>query len=190
MASVRGTDSTALLGSEVKSTSTDDVSFLNELKAEAESETRIPEFLQIILNMTPAFLKVFTKALNDHRNYTNKDRSAYLATIEPHSLFRWKQNVVKFRLAWLYQADDLSSFLALAEADYSLGYTLHCILFAADDYFEVDPDTKLTESKRNEWRKVIRQFEVRFEGKLKSIDDRIIEQLSKIKVTAPATNKK
>ncbi len=165
MASVRGTDSTTLLGSEVKSTSTDDVSFLNELKAEAESETRIPEFLQIILNMTPVFLQAFTKALNDLRNYTNKDRCAYLATIEPHSLFRWKQNVAKFRLAWLYQADDLSSFLALAEADNSLGYTLHCILFAVNDYFEVDPDTKLTESKKDEWRKVIRQFEVRFEAK-------------------------
>lgn len=166
MASVRGTDSTALLGGEVKSMSTDDVSFLNDLKAEAESETRIPEFLQIILNMTPTFLKAFTKALNDSNGYTHRDRCVYLATIEPHSLFRWKQNVTKFRLAWLYQADDLSSFLALAEADSSLGYTLHCILFAADDYFEVDPDTKLTESKKDEWRKVIRSFEIRFEAKV------------------------
>ncbi len=165
MAAVRGTDPTPLLDDKVKSALTDDAAFLDELKAEAASETRIPEFLQIMLNMTTKFLPVFARALNrDGMVYTHKDLSSYLATIEPHSLYRWKKNATKFRIAWICQADDLPSFLALVEADSSLRYLLYCILNVADQYFEVDPDTKLAESKKNEWRSIVRQFEVRFEA--------------------------
>lgn len=166
MASVRGTDPTPLLSdNKVKSTSTDDAVFLEDLKAEAASEARIPEFLQIMLNMTPTLYTVFVRALNAPKDYGHKDISAYLATIEPHSLYRWKKHATKFRIAWMYQADDLPSFLALVEADSSLRYLLYCILTEASKYFEADPDTKLTESKRNEWRSIVRQFEVRFEAK-------------------------
>lgn len=165
MAAVRGVDPTPLRGDEVKSALTDDAAFLDELTVEAKSETRIPEFLQIMLNMTPTLYTVFVRALNAPKTYGHKDISAYLATIEPHSVYRWKQGAVKFRIAWMYQADDLPSFLALVEADASLRYLLYCILTDANKYFEVDPDTKLTESKKNEWRNIVRQFEVRFEAK-------------------------
>lgn len=164
MASVRGVDSTPLLRNQVKSASTDDAAFLDDVKAEAESETRIPELLQIMLNMSPAFFNVFTDALNNYKEYKRVDFCMFLATTEPYSLFRWKQDAVKFRIAWMCQADDLPSFLNLVIANVSLRYALFCVLKNATHYFEVDPDTKLTESKRNEWRKIIRSFEVRFEA--------------------------
>lgn len=166
MAAVRGADPTPLRGDEVKSALTDDAAFLDELTVEAKSETRIPEFLQIMLNMTPLFVSVFVKVLRgDVAVYTHKDLSACLATIEPHSLYRWKKDATKFRIAWMYQADDLPSFFALVKADASLRYLLYCLLTDANKYFEVDPDTKLAESKKNEWRNIVRQFEVRFEAK-------------------------
>lgn len=144
-------------------------SFADDLKSSIDStehETRIPEFLQIILNMAPWALSVFVKVLRgDPVVYTYKDLSAYLATIEPHSLYRWKKDATKFRIAWMYQADDLLSFLTLVKADVSLRYLVYSILNAADQCFEVDPDTKLTESKKSEWRCIVRQFEVRFEAK-------------------------
>ena len=145
-------------------------SFADDLKSSIDStehETRIPEFLQIILNMAPWALSQMTRSWgNAHTNYIATDRFMYLASVEPRALFRWKPGAIKFRIAWMTcQADDLDSFLVLVSDNRSLRWTMHCILDNYASHFEEDPDTKLTESKKNEWRKIIRSFEVRFEPK-------------------------
>lgn len=124
--------------------------FVDDLKNE------LPDLLQLLLNMNQLMRIQVVKWMQGDRGYSDDDAAVFVSTIQPHSTYRWRKDVTRMRLDWISAADDLSSLL-FKETN-SRRYLLRMLL-NHEELFERDPDTVLTESKKEQWLRIIRQFD-------------------------------
>lgn len=124
--------------------------FVEDMKGE------VPDLLQLLLNMNDEMKAQLIRYLKGEKGYSKDYAAVFLSTIEPHSMYRWKKNATRMRLDWISAADDLSSLVFKESA--SRVFLLR-ILLVTSDLFEPDPDTVLTQSKKNRWLNMIRSFD-------------------------------